>query len=91
MRKALVGLVVAAVMLGGTAVGTSAADQPECNWGELTAEAIADDFPQGSHSSDPSGDGRGPGSADEPRSGIANVVERGNLDMTCELIKSLLP
>ena len=61
-----------------------------CNWGKLTAMAIAEGFPQGPHSSDPSSDGHGPGTADEPRAGLANVVEQGNLKATCELISSLL-
>ena len=61
------------------------------NWGELTSEAIADGFPQGAHSSDPSGDGHGPGTADEPRAGLGNVVEQGNMGATVDLIKSLLP
>lgn len=63
----------------------------ECNWGTLTMEAIKDlNFEQGKHSSDPSGDGHGPGTADEPRAGLANVVEQGNLEYTCELIERLL-
>jgi hypothetical protein len=62
----------------------------DCNWGKLTMESIANGFPQGAHSSDPSGDGHGPGTADEPRSGLANVVERGNLQATCDLIEELL-
>ncbi len=61
----------------------------ECNWGRLTMEAIQNGFPQGQHSADPAGDGRGEG-VDQPRKGIANVVERGNLRLTCELIQSLL-
>ena len=56
----------------------------------LTKSAIAAGFPQGSHSSDPSGDGHGPGTADEPRVGLANVVAQGDLNATCELIDSLL-
>ncbi|MGP8307910.1 hypothetical protein [Vibrio sp. YIC-376] len=63
----------------------------ECNWGTLTMEAIKDtDFEQGSHSADPSGDGHGPGTADEPRRGLANVVEQGNLELTCQFIEDLL-
>ncbi len=63
----------------------------ECNWGKLTMEAIHDedlDFDQGEHSSDPAGDG--PGGADQPRKGLGNVVEQGQLEYTCELIKNLL-
>ena len=62
----------------------------KCSWGKLTMESIADGFPQGPHSADPSGDGKGPGDADQPRQGLGNVVERGNLQATCEFIKSLL-
>ena len=71
------------------AMGSASAEKPSCNWGQLTADAIADDFPQGPHSSDPSGDGHGPGTADEPRAGLANVVAKGDLNATCELIDLL--
>ena len=63
----------------------------ECNWGTLTMTAIADGFPQGPHSADPSGDGKpgqGNDDADQPRKGLGNVVERGNLQATCEFIAS---
>ena len=56
------------------------------NWGELTSQSIADGFDQGAHSSDPSGDGKGK----EDRVGLANVVERGNLQATFELLLSLM-
>ncbi len=63
----------------------------QCNWGKLTMEAIQEeDFEQGEHSSDPTGDGQGPGTADEPRAGLANVIEQGNLEATCEFIESML-
>ncbi len=62
----------------------------DCNWGKLTMESISNGFPQGRHSSDPSGDGHGPGTADEPRAGLANVLERGNLQATCDLIEDLM-
>lgn len=63
----------------------------ECNWGTLTMETIKEkDFDQGGHSADPSGDGHGPGTVDEPRKGLANVVEQGNLQYTCQLIEELL-
>ncbi len=59
----------------------------ECNWGTLTMESILeDDFDQGGHSSDPSGDGPGR----EDRVGLANVLERGNLQATCEFIEDIL-
>ena len=64
----------------------------ECNWGTLTMEAIAGGFPQGEHSADPSGDGK-PGDgddADSPRVGIANVINQGSLQETCEFIASQL-
>ena len=90
MRK-MISAVAAAGIVVGLAAAPAAADKPTCNWGQLTAEAIADGFPQGAHSSDPSGDGHGPGTADEARAGLGNVVEQGNLNATCELIASLLP
>ena len=69
--------------------GKPAPGQLENNWGEVTSREIQKGFGQGAHSSDPSGDGHGPGTADEPRAGLANVVERGNLAATTELIDSL--
>jgi hypothetical protein len=60
------------------------------NWGKATKDAISDGFDQGGHSSDPSGDGHGPGTADEPRSGLANVVNQGDLGATLDLILSVL-
>lgn len=61
---------------------------PTDSWGALTRYAIheVDGWDQGLHSSDPSGDGRGP----EGRVGLANVVERGNLAATTNLIASIL-
>ncbi len=90
MIRRLILLAAIAVLALMLSVAPAAADPPSCNWGQLTADSIADGFPQGPHSSDPSGDGHGPGTADEPRVGLANVVERGNLNATCELITSLL-
>ena len=58
---------------------------------DITAESIAAGFPQGSHASDPSGDGHGPGTADEPRAGLANVVDQGDLEATCNLIATPPP
>jgi len=79
--------------LAGIFIFSSAAqaDPPECNWGELTAAAIQSGFAQGPHSADPSGDGHGPGTNDEPRAGLANVVETGNLEATCVFIEANLP
>ena len=89
MKKAIV---AAMVVAGSVAMGTAAsADPPSCNWGSLTAGAIAGGFGQGAHASDPSGDGHGPGTLDEPRAGLGNVVARGDLNATCELIEGALP
>jgi hypothetical protein len=92
-------LIMMAVVAGvGTATFVAApasAEAPECNWGELTAWAVAQGFDQGDHSSDPSGDGHGPDTADEPRVGLANVSyalfggDRGDLEATCAFIDSL--
>ena len=60
------------------------------NWGQLTSDAIQNGFPQGPHASDPSDDGHGPGTADEPRDGLANVVDQGDLFATAEFISDLL-
>jgi hypothetical protein len=62
----------------------------ECNWGKLTMEQIQKGFDQGGHASDPSGDGHGPGTADEPRVGLANVVEQGNLQTLCQFLEDLI-
>ncbi|MCB1926601.1 MAG: hypothetical protein KDH17_01065 [Rhodocyclaceae bacterium] len=62
----------------------------ECNWGRLTMEMIRGGFEQGPHAADPSGDGFGPGTLDEPRAGLANVVERGRLELLCQLIEDLM-
>lgn len=80
----------AAALLVGLSVAPAQADPPDCNWGNLTSQAIADGFAQGPHASDPSGDGKGPGDADQPRAGLANVVERGNLAATCDFIAEAL-
>jgi hypothetical protein len=62
-------------------------DLQSCNWGQLTYENIANGFEQGPHASDPGGDGRGSNDNDNPRVGLANVVELGNLDATCNFIR----
>jgi len=59
----------------------------ECNWGQLTMEQIQNGFDQGEHASDPEGDGRGNTGR---RAGLANVLEQGNLEATCEFIEMLL-
>lgn len=58
------------------------------NWGQATSGAIAGGFPQGQHASDPSGDGHGPGTADEPRAGLPNVAPgaQGDLSATMDLL-----
>ncbi len=38
--------------------------------------------PLGVHTSDPTGDGRGP----EDRVGLANMIEQGNLQVVCEFL-----
>ncbi len=90
MKKLLLAAGIAAAVSVPFA-GSASAGKPDCNWGKLTADSIAAGFPQGPHASDPSGDGHGPGTADEPREGLANVVEDGNLQATCEFIASALP
>jgi len=80
-------LIVSSSAMAGPPVTTIAV---ECNWGRLTMESIQAGFNQGGHSSDPSGDGHGPGTIDEPRAGLANVVEQGNLEALCMLIGDLL-
>ena len=89
MRSRLTALTATAVVAVGLTAAPALAGPPDCNWGHLTADAVADGFPQGAHSSDPSGDGHGPGTADEPRVGLANVVETGDLEATCVLIDDL--
>jgi hypothetical protein len=90
MRKRLVPMVmVAGIGLGGLAMGlgtTASAAKPTCNWGNTTSSAIAAGFDQGAHASDPAGDGRGSGGADQPRAGLANVVNQGDLNALCELL-----
>ena len=66
---------------------SSPSGQIDCSWGEWTRQGLmgesldgefsAFDDPgyMGEHSSDPSGDGKGPGSSDEPRVGIGNLVD----------------
>ena len=60
MIRRLILLAAIAVLALMLSVAPAAADPPSCNWGQLTADSIADGFPQGPHSSDPSGDGHGP-------------------------------
>ena len=79
MKKIAAGLGAGALVLAGAVAPAQAA--PSCNWGELTSVAIAGGFEQGPHSSSFAG---------SPRLGLANVVNQGDLNATCELIKSTL-
>ena len=89
-----VGLAVLVAGFAGAALAQGQSDKApgrlENNWGELTSREIAEGFEQGPHSRDPSGDGHGPGTADEPRAGLPNIVEQGNMAATTQLIDSLL-
>lgn len=80
MKKLLIAAgITAAVTI--PAMGSASADKPSCNWGQLTADAIAAGFDQGGHSSSFAG---------EKRAGLANVLDRGNLNATCEFIEGEL-
>lgn len=85
MVKRIVAGIGAAGLLFALGAAPAQADE-RCNWGQLTSESISAGFGQGPHASDPSGDGHGPGTADEPRAGLGNVVNQGDLQATCELI-----
>ena len=67
MRKIITATAAVVALAASVLVGTAGADAPSCNWGELTADAVGEGFDQGGHASDPSGDGHGPGTLDEPR------------------------
>ena len=93
MRKLMIGALTTGL---GIALSSGAADagkfdhgRPECNWGAATATAIADGHDQGGHASDPSQDGHGSDTADEPRVGLANMTIQGELDETCQFITEL--
>ena len=66
---------IALICLVGAVAAAPVALADECptNLGQLTSSQIADGFEQGPHSSSFAG---------EPRVGLANVVERGNLAAT---------
>jgi hypothetical protein len=94
MKTYLKASLVAALLIAPTltlAASDKAVGQLDKSWGDLTKEAVAGGFEQGPHSSDPSGDGHGPGTADESRAGLGNVVERGNMAATTEFIGDALP
>ena len=76
MKKilAIAGIAVASVAVG---AGSASAEKPTCNWGQLTSDAIAAGFNQGEHASSFAG---------EARAGLANVVDQGDLNATCELL-----
>lgn len=78
-RRALVGLATV-LGVGFLAAPAASAEKPACNWGGLTAGAIAAGFDQGAHASQQA----------NPRVGLANVVEQGDLQATCELIEASL-
>jgi hypothetical protein len=71
--KKIIAITGIAVASLAVAAGSASAEKPECNWGELTREAA----PLGEHSS----------SFDTPRLGLANVVNQGDLNATCELLR----
>ena len=75
MLKILAGIGAAGLALSLSAAPAQAS--PDCNWGQLTSDSIAGGFDQGGHASSFAG---------SPRVGLANVVEQGNLDATCELL-----
>lgn len=85
MRTLIIAALTASLGTAALAAG-HAPGQRDTNWGEATRDAIAGGFDQGGHAADPSGDGHGPGTADEPRSGLANVAERGNLSATMDAL-----
>ena len=75
MRKILVAGTIAAALVGIPAAAS--ADPPSCNWGQVTSEAIHDGFDQGGHASEFAG---------SKRAGLANVINQGDLNATCEFV-----
>ena len=92
IKKISVILIIAVFCLGSASAAfagdskTPPGQREGGNLGQVTKEAIAGGFDQGGHASDPSGDGKGKGDSDQPRSGLANVVEKGNLSKTIDAI-----
>lgn len=76
MRKVAAAVGIVALASAGLAAPAQAA-KPSCNWGQTTAEAIADGFDQGAHASSFAG---------SKRAGLANVVNKGDLNALCEFI-----
>ena len=56
---------------------TPPAQNPAGNWGQVTSTAIAGGFDQGTHASSFAG---------APRTGLANVVNQGDLSSTITLV-----
>ena len=74
MKKLIItGAAVGLLALGFAAPAQAKSDK--CNWGEATSNAIhnVEGWDQGEHSSN----------QENPRAGLANVFERGNLHLTC--------
>ena len=93
IKKISVILIIAVFCLGSASAAfagdskTPPGQREGGNLGQVTKEANqTEGWSQGSHASDPSGDGKGKGDSDQPRSGLANVVEKGNLSKTIDAI-----
>jgi hypothetical protein len=80
MKKLIVAGTVASAVLA-FAGSSASADKPDCNWGRTTSAAIADGFDQGGHSSSFAG---------SKRAGLANVVNKGDLNALCNFIEDQL-
>jgi hypothetical protein len=75
MKKLIItGAAVGLLALGFAAPAQAGDKGDKCNWGQLTSSAIADGFEQGPHASSFAG---------SKRSGLANVVNQGDLNATC--------
>lgn len=77
MKKKIALAAAAGLGLAVLAAPAAQAAPPTCNWGQVTSDAIAGGFEQGPHASSFAG---------TKRSGLANVVEQGNLNATCEAL-----
>ncbi len=89
--KSLVCFSMAGLLLASVAAfaesGKEAPGKRDKNWGEVTRDSIKGGFAQGAHASDPSDDGHGPGTADEPRAGLANAGgKKGDLSNTMDAL-----
>jgi hypothetical protein len=84
----IVGLLTSLLALPAAAEPPTACD----NIGQLTKWSIQnlEGYEQGPHASDPSGDGHGKDTLDEPRVGLPNLIEQGELGLTLGLLVSLL-